>query len=422
MASFSSKDIEESIEKSDDIFGKRIADATTNVIDLASHYQFSPERLRLFTNGSRQFVQYGETSGFTDAADVWQLSPAAGDTMHIESAESGTYTVNYTIQHSQAFGLNQELQDGDRLRCGPYNGTDGWYIEQRGADHAADQVDLIQERGGTQTTLAADVTLPKPLTEFNRHEIEYAWYNVSGQVWTVSHTIVGDDSAATTQANDEYASTAMDSGRGPETGNLNIWFEVTASATTTDLTLDVGSSSIIVLGDARTLQRDKPQRVQVTLPSTNDTWLPVYAVRIAPDNANVNCNLTILDIMNYGNNADLDLLAVSVDASNTDASGWDTPEFHHAQNSALQSTTNISEVPNTSGTQTTLGSSEFVGGYTLASAAIAATGNTRETSGTRSGAVLEKKSILNSDHLVFLARTGNAGATLDFIWDADQNW
>lgn len=399
-----------------DAFGAQVTKNWNNDIDIGGHYEFSPERLRLFKNGSRQFIQYGETSNFTDKPDVWTLQPSGGDTMHLESAESATYNVNYVTQASFAFSLNQSLSSGDVFRVGAYNGTDGWVLEQRGSDHADTEADIIESIAGTESTVESTVTLDRPTTEYTRHQLQYNWYNVpGGHEWRQTFFDAG------IPKNKLVSRVDSDADRGPETGNLNLWYEIQASSSTTGLELNAGSMAINTLGDITTLNRDKPQLVQETI-STADVWEPIYAIRIDPNNINVNCNFTLLRPVNYGNNADVEIVVANVDANKTNATGWDVPDYHHASNSALQSTTNISEVPNDSGTQTTLGTDEMFGGYTIATGFIDAQGNTRATEGTRSTQTLEKKTILNSDHTVIFARTSNVGAEVDFIWDADQRW
>jgi hypothetical protein len=401
---------------STDAFGKLVADATANELNIATQYDFSPERVRLFRNGSRAFPQYDTVSQFSDGADVWTLQPDAGDRMHIRSAESVTYTVNYVVQLSQAFELNQSLTDGDVLRWGAYDGTDGWVAEQRGADHADDQIDVIESRGGAETTLAADVALPRPVTDWTRYELRYNWYNVGNQRWVQTYTEDG------TQVNAELVTTSNDGERGPETANLFIWWEIQAADTTTNLELRVGSGGAITLGSPQSLTRDKPQLVQVTVDGTGGAWEPVYAIRLDPATPNVNAQLSQLDVLEYAANADIELVVASVAASKTDASGWGVPEYHHAASSAIQSTTSISEVPNMSGVQTDLGASEDFGGHTIATAAEIEGGIGSGTVGTANAIRQEKKAVLGSDVVAFLARTDTTGSQLSFVWNVDQDW
>lgn len=400
----------------EDALGSQIASPTRNVIDIASHYNFSPERLRLFRNGSREFIQYGSISQFSDEVDYWSLQPDAGDSMHIESAESGTYVVNYLMQSSWAFALNQALSDGDVLRYGPYNGANGWYFEQRGTDHGPMEGDIIEERNGTETTLKANVSLGAPLTDWVRRECQFGWYNVLNQTWR--ETITDDGQAS----NDIFSRTSNDGARGPETGNLNLWLEVEASASTTDLELLAGSMGMITLGDPTSLNRDKPQYNSVTLSGTANAWEPVLALRIDPDNPHVNMQFSLLNILSYSSNATCELVVASFDASNTDASGWSLPEYHHDKNSAVETTTNVSQVANASGTQEDLAAGTKFGGYTIASSVDVDGGNISGSESTVNQNRVEKKSVLNSDTIVFLARTGTMDGTLHFVWDVDQNW
>lgn len=406
------------IYRSRDAFGRLDTLAgSRNVLDIATHYNFSPERVRLFRNGDREFPQYNTVSQFSDNSDHWLLSPDAGDSMHIESAESGTYVVNYTLQASWAFQLNQSLASGDVLRFGPYNGTDGWLLEQRGADHTDTQADVIESVGGTETTLLSDVDLPRDFLGWYRWQCIFGWYAILNQQWTLTD-IDEDDEVF----NDLFARSSNSGSRGPETGNLNLWIEVQADAGTSDLQLEVGSMGMVTIGDPTSLQRDKPQYESITVGGATDTWDPLLALRIDPNNNVVNAQLTAVDILDYGANADVELLVVSVDADKTDASGFSAPEYHHGYNSALETTESITQVPNTSGTQTDLGSSEAPGGFTMAAAVDIDGANRSGTAGTSNQARQEKKAILNSDHVVFLARSGTINAALDFVWDADQNW
>lgn len=178
---------------------------------------------------------------------------------------------------------------------------------------------------------------------------------------------------------------------------------------------------LIVLGDPASLNRDKPQYERITLSGTANAWEPFYAVRIDPDKSKVNVQLTQVDVLNYGPNDRVEVIVVSVDPSKTDASGWGFSDYHHDSNSALQTTTSVSEVPNTSGTQTDLGASAKPGGHTLATAVDIDGGNASGSAATNNTARQEKKAILDSDVAVFLARTGTFG-DIDIVWDADQNW
>jgi len=54
-----------------DAFGNDISNRT-NVLDLAAHYPYSPERWRLFVGGTRQFPEYGSVTQYNHAGG-WQV-------------------------------------------------------------------------------------------------------------------------------------------------------------------------------------------------------------------------------------------------------------------------------------------------------------------------------------------------------------
>lgn len=410
-------EIKRDLVDSTDSFGSLVVKNTRNQLDLASHYNFSPERLRLFRNGSREFPQYNTVSQFNDSPDTWDLQPDAGDSMRIESTESGTYVVNFAMQASWAFELNQDLQSGDVFRVGPYNGSDGWFIEQRGTDHGPKQADIIESVAGSETTLASNVDLERPFTDWTRMESLFNWYGVGNQTWKQTYTDSGQ------QYNDTLTNTSTDGERGPETGNLTLRYEIEADANTTGLELHGGSMGMIVRGDPVSLARSKPTPKKISLPGDGaDTWDPFYAIRLDPADRNVNAQFAAVDIVDYSANATIELAAISFDASKTDASGWSTPEYHHDSNSAIQETTNVDQVArNSDGSVVNLGSGTKPGGFTEGSALDVGGGGSAGSSSTVNQGRQEQKALLSSDHLVFLARTGTAG-DLWFQWDVDQNW
>lgn len=405
------------LSQSQDAFNKLIADGTTNELDIASQYAASPERVRVHRNNTREFINYSSSSVFTDDPDVWRLQPGDGDNVRLESAESITYSVQYVVQASFAFKLNQSLQSGDAVKIGPYNGSDGWYIEHRG-EHADDEVDIIRERAGSSKTLASDVKLDRPVTEFTRLECRYNWYNVGNQIWYQTYFREDDGE----QINKELVKTG-EKARGPQTANLNLWYEIDQGSGNTGAELVAGSCSAVTLGRIQNLTRAKGQYKKVTLPSGNDdTWVPIYAIRLDPDNDNTNAQLKKLKALQYSNAADVELLAVSVDTDKTDASGWTTPEYHHEYNSDIQETESVTEVPNSSGTQKVLTSGEKPGGFTLGTSVRLDAGGQETSAAEATDAREVKKSILGSDVVVFLARSGSSGGDVDFTYESVQNW
>lgn len=401
---------------SSDAFNKIITEGTTNEIDLASHFPFDPERRQLYLNGTRQFPHYNSVPEFTDAVDTYKLQPGDGDKMHIESAQRLTYVVGYVTRTSFAFELNQSLQSGDTLKIGPYNGDNGWYLRHTGSQ-ADDVVDLVRERGGTTKVLEEDVQLTVPVTEWQRIEIDYNWYNV-GEIALVQ-TYINDEGK---QVNEEVVRVG-EKDRGPETANLKLWMEIDQAAGNTGTELFAGSISALTLGDITALTRSKSENIQISMSGTNDVWEPFYALRLDTSTyPNVDAELSSFNLLQYNNNADIEVMAVSVAPSKTDASGWATPEKHHEYSSAVQETTSVTQVPNTSGTQTDLAADEKPGGHTVATATLLDGGGQTSEATTSTQLLQTKKTLLPGEEVVFCARSSSIGGDLDLSWESTQNW
>lgn len=399
----------------EEAFGKFIADTTYSELDVPSHYMFSPERLRLHVNGSRAFVQYNNVSQFTDSSDSYDLTPESGDFVAIETVRAATYQVGYVIQTSLSFGLSQSLKSGDVIRWGPFrDGEDGWFFEQRGADHTDTQVDIKQLRDGTETTLKSDATLSKPTTEFLRYVCRWNWYNVGNQEWFQTYTENGE------QINEPVIETSFDSGRGPANANLPIRFDVQASGSTSNLTCNVGSFSHIILGNTELLSRQKAEEKVITVPEEVDTWQPIYAVRVKPGK-NPNVSLAKLSVLNYSNDARIQVLAISVHASKTDASGFETPELQSLQNSIIEATENVSTIPNASGSEVDPNLTTEPGGFQVGYSSLAPVGNNFQQ-GASSSEFNVKRPIYDTDVVVFCERTSVGAGELIFSYNTDQLW
>lgn len=409
-------------EYHEDALGNLLTRTTQNFFDVSSQYQFSGERVRLFRNDTRQFPQYGSVTGFTDSAKTWDLTPGGGNSMRVETAESNSYIVGYEVIATFAMQVSQSLQSGDTIQVGLRKDNNGLFLEQRGSDHTDTQVDVIQLDGGTRTTLATDVELAKPVTDATRFVCRFTWYGVGSMTWSQTHTEDGE------QINNRLVETAEDGVFSPETGNFNLRYDVSAGTGSSGLTYRVGSSSLKVAGDVQQLTRSKPQLVTVDLPATDDTWLPVYAMSLDGTVPNVNASFRGLDILRYGNNVVLELVVVSFHNTKTSISESDfgEPDYHHTQHSGMEEaragTDSVFDVADDSGTVKTLTSSDKFGGYTVASASITSDGNTVSTSDTQTQVTDVQRQMLDSDHLVFLARTSNAGASLSFVWTVEQSW
>lgn len=403
----------------EDAFGKLIADNTRNKLDIASHYPYNPERWRIFVDGSRVFPEYNSVSQYNHAADVHELTPAAGETVVMATAERPRYVVQYELASSWAFNISQSLQSGDKIKIGMFDGNDGWFFEH--TDSASDDKDgtFVTLRNGSRVQ-TADVSLSEPVTTFTRFLLRSNWYNVGRQELRQSYTQNNG-----TQENDIVSTMSREDGRGPHVGNLPIRYEVTAGSGTSNLTLNAGSVASVTLGDTAGLNRTKVSAHTETI-STTGSWVPILALRADSDRDIVNTQLNSITVDEFSGSNDIRLIAAAhgpsqVQDSNGNTltdSNYSVPPEHHAENSVLEVSSDVAQASDNTGTVTT--STSRPGGFQIGYGALYATGSgPRQTERTITPS--QNRPIFGRDTVVIWA---NAAATGDVTFEiiSEQDW
>lgn len=420
-------DVRSTLPFYEDAFGNLVSQGTTSEADLASHYDYSPERYRVFVDGSRKFIQYnGEPTQFTDNEDSFSLKPQSdGEVVEIKTAERYRYVVQYVFEWSLAFQTNQSLNSGDvwAVALGDAdleNSTDdtpgpaatGWIVYQNSSD-ADDEATLAEYRNGSEKD-ATTVTFSKLPQTWGRAEGKTNWYNVGETGLTETYTEVGDQDSR--QRNDILGAVATNDGKGPERGNHQITAAVkTGSTSAGNLTLELGSIGARTLGDVTATTRAKtfPYSLDITV---TGSYEPLLAIRGDPDRDNVNTQINKIEILEFTGNDDSFALIQSFDSSKVqDTNGnaltdsdFSTPPELAAINSVIQTSTAVEQIPDSGGTQST--SVSDPGGFQLGYASRYSTGT---GSGSERGATAElvqKRNIPNSDVAVLLGKSPSTGA------------
>lgn len=415
MSNLEKQDIKGSITAFDTL----IADGTTNKADIGSHYNHSPERHRLYINGSRFLLQYDTTPKFEDASDEWILKPAAGDTITYETAERFRYVVGFIMQIGQTFQTNQSLQNGDKVVIGYGDAdlendmadADGWFVEFT-PDLPDTQGRITEYRDG-QLIDSQLARFEKPLTTWRRLLQKLNWYNVGNRVLVETFTYRG------TQENERVQDSSIDNGKGPITGNHRVTFGVTAGSNTDNLELSCGSHDVLIQGNVDPIVRDKASALTGTYDQTvAGEWEPIAAARIDPSRDLVNTQLTGFQVMESTADTDVQLLALAVDPSNTDATGFATPNEHSETNSVFEVTTNVTTFPDIDGN--VVGNTANPGGYQLgySSQYTEGTGSNERRSGESR---VRKRNIYNGDIAVIVAKAGTA-TDITFETNTEQDW
>lgn len=401
-----------------DAFGSQVA-ARTNVLDLASHYPYSPERWRLFVDGARQFPGYNTVAQYTHDTDRHRLSPAGGETVVFESAERPRYVVQYELAATFAFAVNQSLTGNDRIRIGLYDGSDGWYIEHRG-DHADGSTgDAVMERDGSEVYRVEGVDLHKPVTAFARLKLQTGWYDITRQRWERSYARDGD------QVNPVITEHGAPGERGPQTGNLPLHFEVTADASTTGLDLLAGSAAQVNLGRTTQLTRTKVFEDNYTF-ATTGSWVPILAIRTDPDRDIINTQLSNVTISEWGGSDDVNLLVQAHDPSKVldgggatlDDADYSTPAVLNAQNNIIEISSAVEQAADGTGSPTT--STADPGGYQVGWASQRQSGQGSQSKVTNRS-LEAKRSLYGRDTAVVWGYADNA-AEVTYEVRTEQDW
>lgn len=406
----------------------------TNVLDLASHYPYSPERWRLFVDGTRVFPEYanpivngldqyshGRMDGANGAAkDVHTLSPAAGETVVLETAESPRYVVQFELAATLAAQLNQELVGDDRVRLGLFDGSDGWFFEQR-ADLAADECELVCLRAGSEIYREGPFKTSRVTTALSRLRLITGWYNLTRQQWEQSHSDGGRQRNVLIGG----PGVSADDQRGPETGNLPLRFDVTADASTSNLELYAGSCAQVNLGTTTAFTRQKTATVTTNI-GTTGTWVPIHAIRVDPNRDIINAQLVDTDIVGFSGSDDVRVMPIACANSKVaDGTGsaltdsdFATPTEHTPTNSVIESTSAVGEFPDATGSLVT--SATDPGGYQLGFASSYTSGTGSKTQ-VESGGKTMKRGIRRDDICVFLGYADSTGdVTVEYI--TEQDW
>lgn len=396
-----------------DSFGAQVSHQITNVVDVPSHYQFSPERLRYRENGTRTRPE--DSAKFTDEEADWLIEPAGGDTLELFTAERPRYVVGTDAAGSLASRVTQPLQSGDQLRFGlddkqsPRNAA---YFEINGGSDNR----IVLERGGTEVATKT-WTYPDGLDETTpiRYEIQYNWYGVGAYRFNLFYT---EDAEP---INTNVGKLATVDQTSTNDGNFHILQEVTADAGTSGLGMVSGSMGYLVFGDASPTSRAKQGRIIGSTDNYSGTgdYEPLAAIRVAPDEANVFAQLASLSVVPSG--GDGELIALVFDSDDTDASGFETPQQMTPRNTAIEQTTNVTEFKDESGNIVT--NSQNPNGYQVAFTASDVTGVGASQTREASGQSREIRPLYEDDVCIFMYKADTATArTVNIVYETKQLW
>lgn len=336
-----------------DNFGNAIANPMTDLLDVPGHHDYTPERLRLYANGSRVYLQYGTDSRFTETNAGRILAPNSGDTLTLRTGERISYAVGYDLVPSFAWGVNQALQSGDVVAGGygdpdvdnfdpvseSYSGSsaDGyfWILTE---DTALDELLLVGVRNGTIFDKVR-TTVEKPADIWGRFAQWINWYDVGPCRFIESYTDVDAD-RENPQQNDTLSSVANDDGKGPLNGSKRARFQIHQDSANSGLELEVGSIGVSIPGRFSYIFKDKEHTQTLDNPTTSaDTYEVLGAIRGDPNRPLIQAKISDVAITrtpSTGTSAELLIIAVDPDSTNFVDGDFSTPQEHSPKNSIIE--------------------------------------------------------------------------------------
>jgi len=337
----------------EDNFDNLIANPLTDLLDVAGEKDFTPERLRLYANGSRIYLQYGDDPRYEESPAGHILKPGEDEVLTMPTAERVAYPVGYDLITSMAFELSQAPQPGDVAGGGlgrldlanfdpsteEYSGSnaDGyfWYFtNQTGLSSAL----LAGVRDGT-IFYKRRVPLQKPGDVWSILAGWVNWYDVGPCVWHQRYTDI-ENNPNDPQQNDIIGAVANDDGKAALIGSHRVRMSVYQAAGNSGLELEAGSLGVSVPGrfDYKFKKKSHSHTVNVT-DATDEQYQFVGAMRTDPARQTIKLQIRDVSVVSRpSDTANVDVLVQSISPEETSflSGDFETPAEHSDKNSVVE--------------------------------------------------------------------------------------
>lgn len=437
MASFSIKDLEDVVARSDDAFDQRVADNTVNRLDIPGGYDYNTERHRFLADGTL-IQDPANTDRLIDADGKFQILAAAGETNEFRTREILRYVPNYEILWGAAVWAESALSDGQHfaIEYTDDNGDNGYsYV----FDGTADGLDLTLEqyRGGSTVdsynVIVGDDFQGTDLPQYDHtkpavYRCFVNWYGGGATRYTVSYPVTDDAGDAVAQDNHTLGRTANRDDIATDRINNHISVRVWADEGADEVTVNLGSLGALIRGNATEFDREKTPVIwdvggsisQYPVDNVDDA----IAARVARNKTEVAVTMLPPSFKPAGNDVYMELGAYVIDRLDPDLTvNFDDPDDDgtdegpapaaqgNALNDVMRYTRNVTAIP----TETDIrsdGTTGLVPNMTLLATTVAesgqGSGGGSQTGGERPGV---KRNVGPDDVIIFLPRTDPSGGT-----------
>lgn len=436
MPTYQSQDIPEAVELNDTSFGTRIADTTVNRLDIPATYPPNTERHKLIVNGS-EVRDFTASAKFTNQPGKWQVTASAGDTVEFASREKLRYVPNYEVLFGAVAWYDSQPDPDQRLYVELSDDAreNGYRYELTPGDSS---ISIIS--GGSTVTTVPESEWGEHFDALERDHNPFDfiertnpinprgkvnWYGAGNFRAGVSYT-----RASGTQYNPTLGKASNQDDIATEEINLRVRVVAEADAGASDFTVNIGSLGGVIRGNAEEFDRAKSFTVPALGGAIGETFAgnePVLAVRKDPALPQVALELLPPKYEPGGTDV-MEMMVFVVDAADTDASGWQTPNVQAgpesaSQNTAHQATTNVSTFPtaqktNVKGTTVEAPVPDRLLTSTVASGSKRGGGEVSETAG-------EIKRGFDDDEVVLFVPRQLSGSDGSIEWltvNTEQDW
>lgn len=437
MASFAPKDIVDAIQENDTSFNTRIADNTTNRLDVPGTYPFNIGR-HLFvedlnTDGGTFIGDIADTTALTDLPGKFQITASAGEEHVFGSRELLRYVPNYELLWGAAVWADAALSDGQHfaIELSDTNTDNGYRYHYEGT--ASGTTLTLEQYGGgslvdsTAVDLAAlrkqgfDPTKPTVARDFLN------WYGAGESRYQLSFPITQSGDAAG-QLNETVGRTANRDDVATDEINLRVQVRVWCEAGAADLTVNVCSMGALVRGNATEFDREKPA-VHWDIGGSisqypSDNAADTIAARIDPDRRQVVAKILPPKFAPGGSGVTMELTVSAVHKDHPDLTvNFDDPGDDgtaegpapaaqaREQTDVMQYTRDVTSFPTTTDVRAD-GTTGEVPDVRHITSTVADSGSPNSPSASSSGEGENLKRLIFPDDVVlFIPRTDPAGST-----------
>lgn len=404
----------------------------SNATDISAKYPHSSQRWRYYIGGNREFIRYGDSTGFSSSDNFTAITTSGGAVYTYETAQKFEHSVRYESEIGVSFKIEQSLDAGEKIVVGYGDpdlennmaSADGWFMEfESGIPN--DECYIAVYENGTIITNGGSrkkVELTNPVTNWSRLSIqifsggpEYIslYENTPFEAKTSNR---GFRKVGTASSNEDKIAEIST--------NKKITFSIRGSGASMEIS---GASFNVNSAESNSLSRTKQLGFFGVPVNTTGTYIPIAAARQEPSKSDIKGELLNMRITYFDSEADVEVVAKEFDPQNVTFGGSDSWKYEAgltADETTVQFRNDVDQVVDNTGSST--GSTSNPGGNLVARSVdvVSSTGfgaNQTLSQVTASANGSARNFFLSGDvGVVFCKTTATGNLSLEFTYQ--ENW